>query len=275
MAALCLPSTPQGGTRWNWTRIFLSKISGFLWDKGPKGGFRVDYAKKYERKMFIFYAVFFFGSVWLCYLRQPMAAVWNKTRNPKPGGRDVITKSRLVVTRYTCESPLLLGGFTRLDFVRLTYTVICHAWHWVIITFCHLWPVCTEQSERNVQVPLLCSGHREELLEVAWPKNLGRDSHQPWKTTKLHWNCALWDSQQINQNIESWRDMDVFLMLPSCIGLSADRSSKCWGGDVGWAGFFLSNDIQRHISQSFGLSIPVDHRFFELEVGWCLRFREV
>ena len=84
MAALCLPSTPQGGTRWNWMRIKVLKVDGLI-------------MPQYERRWF-FYTVWLF---WLCMVvygwRQPMAGVWNKTRNPKPGGRDVITKSGLVV----------------------------------------------------------------------------------------------------------------------------------------------------------------------------------
>ena len=34
--------------------------------------------------------------------------------------------SRCDMPRYTCESPLLLGGFKRLDFVRLTQLFAMH-----------------------------------------------------------------------------------------------------------------------------------------------------
>ena len=156
--ALC-PSTPQGGTRWTGTIFFV---------KNQQGTYGIKVLKVNGRCFF--YTLWLF---WLCMVvygwRQPMAGVWNKTRNPKPGGRDVPSLVSLWYAQVHMRISAPFGWVQTFGLCQ-TYTVICHAWHWVIITFCHLWLVCTEQREHNVQVPYCVL-----VIEKSCLKSLGQE----------------------------------------------------------------------------------------------------
>ena len=111
----------------------------------------------------------FFGCVWLCMVEDNLWQEFEIKHGIQNRGGVCHHQvwSRCDMPRYTCESPLLLGGFKRLDFVRLTQLFPMHD----IESSSHF--VTCDSYVRNKGNTMSKSSYCEMVIEKSCLKSLG------------------------------------------------------------------------------------------------------